>query len=143
MTTTFKIDALLHAILTKGATPAGFAIADRPEPYAGRATHNRCTRMELAGKLFRARAYPRTVRFFSTLEARDAFAAAGAQRLKPPKATKPAPIVIRKPYSPPAPRFDAVVVDGPNVIRSYRPMPDRHAVSVIRQKIGTASWVAL
>jgi len=51
-------------------------------------------------------------------------------------------IVIRREYSPPAPRVDAVIV-WPARMPECRMMPDRYAVSVPMQRIGTASWVTL
>lgn len=70
-----------------------------------------------------------------------------AKAARPPKQPKPEKFarckvqaIERKPYSPPAPRRDAVSVDGPNVKRSYRPWVDLRAVTVPFVQIGQPGW---
>ena len=133
----------------------------------------KCTsRLVLTGKLHRAKVAGHPFRYFCNKDDAEAWHAATPpivkvyprkksyiKRVRTPKlpqlvkvkAVKPAAaprkavgrkeITTAKP--PPNGFKNAVVIDGPNVIRTYRPMPDRHAVTVVRQKIGTASWVTL
>lgn len=139
---TAKSDPLGQAIREKAATPGGFAIADRPTETEFRTAHNRCDRMVKAGLLFRARVYPRTVRFFTTAEARDAFTAKSPSKPTPPRPQPLRQIVIRKPYSPPAPKANAVAVHTANTRYSVHPFRDLRAVSVPMVRVGSAQWRA-
>jgi hypothetical protein len=137
-----KGEHLLAAILAGASTPHGFAIADRPKYTSFDVTQNRCNALANAGALFKVKPPAGYVRYFTTEAAMQLFRAGFPARevLAAAKKRTLGLRVTRKPYSPPAPRYNAEIVHTADTRYTTTTWIDSRAVTVPYQRIGAAGW---
>lgn len=138
-----KTLALLKLIADLSATPDGFFTRDAKAMQAEKNAAKLCRRQFEAGTLFRARANQSTYAYFS----RQALAAAYMVRHRETVLAKAATTIsfapkAARPRNPAAPKASAMII-WPAKMPECRMMPDRYAVTVPFQRIGTSSWVTL
>ena len=130
--------ALLRQLIDqKSKTAQGFSITDGGENKKN--AYKLCDALVKKGMLYKASPGPRLHRYFATQQAANKWLVLhGAEAMCQATPTNIPGINPGKPTA--ALKKDAVIVDGPNVKRSYRPWIDRYAVSVPRLRIGQPGW---
>lgn len=130
-------ELLRQLVAEKAATPDGFAFNDAKHLQT-QYTQKHCRRQVALGLLFKASVNPMLVRHFLTAQAARQFELSNSKAGLIPK--KQTIHIGRQPYSPPAPRADAIPVYTDQTRYSSRPFVDLRAVSVPRQRIGQAGF---